>query len=90
MRNCGTSDWSGLHASQVSGQFGPATFEVPRVASNGTTILDSSFTAPSVPDRYRSTYRLQGVDGHFAEGSFWVEIVVQSTPAPGTSTPTPS
>jgi len=90
LRNCGTSDWSGLHASRVSGQFGPAAFAVSQVAPNGTTTLGSSFTAPSTPGAYRSTYRLQGADGHFAANSFWVEIVVQSAPVPGPSAPAPA
>lgn len=89
LRNCGTSDWSGLHASRVSGQFGPGNFEVPQVSPRGTTTLGSSFTAPSTSGVYRSTYRLQGADGHFAANSFWVEIVVQAAPPPMPPPPAP-
>jgi hypothetical protein len=82
LRNCGTTDWSGLSAVRVDGRFGPGSFLVPRVAPGRTGDLSAGMVAPSTPGRYRSTYRLRAADGHYAANSFWVDINVTAPTAP--------
>ena len=76
LRNCGTTDWSGLTAVRTSGSFGPASFAIPATAPGATSDIGTSMSAPAAAGNYRSTYRLQGADGHFADNSFWVDINV--------------
>lgn len=94
LRNCGTSDWSGLHAARVSGGFGPDTFTVPTNAPGATATVSTTFNAPQASGRYRATYRLVDGAGNYARNAFWVEIVVraatQPRPSPSTSQPPPN
>ena len=76
LRNCGTTDWSGLNAVRVSGSFGPGAFPVPRVAPGSAVNISVPMTAPGAAGHYRSTYRLRAADGHYADNSFWVDINV--------------
>jgi len=76
LRNCGNTNWSGLTAVRLDGGFGPSTFSVPTTAPGANADLVTSMTAPSAAGHYRSTYRLQAPDGHFADNSFWVDINV--------------
>jgi len=80
LRNCGTSNWTGLQAVRVSGNYGPASFAVPATAPGSTADITVPFTAPTQPGTSRATYRLQASDGHYASNSFWVEVNVS---APG-------
>lgn len=94
LRNCGTSDWSALHAARVSGGFGLDTFSVPSNSPGATTSVSTTFAAPQTPGRYRATYRLVDGAGNFARNTFWVEIVVraatQPKPSPSTSQTPPN
>lgn len=82
LRNCGARDWGeGYRAVRVGGDFGPAEFAVSGTA-NTAVELGTSITAPSLPGRYRATYRLRGPSVLFGD-TFWVELVV----TPITSTP---
>jgi Ig-like domain-containing protein len=81
LKNCGTTDWSGLTAVRISGAFGPDTFGIPKVSPGATADISATMTAPGIAGHYRSTYRLRAADGHYADNSFWVDINVVS-PAP--------
>ena len=80
LRNCGTTNWSGLTAVRTGGSFGPPSFSVPPTAPGATADLTAPVTAPSSSGLTRTTYRLQAADGHFADNSFWVEINVAAPP----------
>jgi Cutinase/Ig-like domain from next to BRCA1 gene len=76
LRNCGTTDRSGLTAVRTDGAFGPTTFAIPRVAPGATADISVAVTAPMASGHYRATYRLRAADGHFADNNFWVDINV--------------
>ncbi|GLL05144.1 NBR1-Ig-like domain-containing protein [Dactylosporangium matsuzakiense] len=78
LRNCGTTDWSGLTAVRVDGGFGPDRFAVPATAPGAVRDLSTTVIAPATAGHYRSTYRLQAADGHYADNSFWVDINVNA------------
>jgi hypothetical protein len=93
LRNCGTTDWSHLTAVRTDGTMTPSSFAVPRTAPGGVATVSVSLRAPDSPGRSRTTYRLRAADGHFADNSFWVQIIVTgsgtpaSQPAPPASRP---
>lgn len=74
LRNCGTTNWSGLTAVRLDGTYGPPTFAVPVIAPGATADLTVTMQAPTTPGTARATYRFQAADGHYADNSFWVEI----------------
>lgn len=94
VRNCGTTNWSGLRAVRTAGGYGPTSFPVPQVAPGASVDLTVTISVPTMPGQARATYRLQAADGHFAANSFWVEVTVHAAgstvkPAPPTTKPTP-
>jgi Ig-like domain from next to BRCA1 gene/Cutinase len=92
LRNCGTTNWSGLEAVRTDGDFGPRKFSVPNVRPGSTTDVAITATAPLTAGRFRATYRLQASDGHYADHEFWVEVQVRSArkPADEPGAPPPS
>ena len=76
LRNCGSTNWSGLTAVRVSGSYGPTSFAVPTAAPSAVTDVTVPITVPTQPGLSRATYRLQAPDGHYADNSFWVEVEV--------------
>jgi Ig-like domain from next to BRCA1 gene len=81
LRNCGRTNWSGLTAVRVAGNYGPSSFAVPIAAPGAVTDVTVPITAPTQPGLSRATYRLQAPDGHYADNSFWVDVeVVANSP----------
>ena len=76
LRNCGTTNWSGLTAVRIAGIYGPASFSMPTIAPGATADVTIPVTAPTQPGLSRATYRLQAADGHYANNSFWLEVNV--------------
>jgi hypothetical protein len=80
LSNCGDTTWdSSYRAIRISGSYGPVSFAVPAVAPGQTGELWATFTAPTTPNTYRATYKLEGPSGQFGD-PFWVEIVVIAPP----------
>jgi hypothetical protein len=90
LRNCGTTDWSGLHATRVDGSFGPVQFTVPITKPGSTTTVSTEVTAPTTPGHYRTTYRLVDYAGTLAAHSFWVDVNVQGPEPQVSNSPAPA
>jgi Ig-like domain from next to BRCA1 gene/Fibronectin type III domain len=83
LRNCGNTNWSGLTAVRIGGDYGPDSFAVPTVAPGATVDLGVDVQATANPGNDQATYRLQAADGHYADNSFWIIVDVAGTPAAG-------
>jgi hypothetical protein len=91
LRNCGTTDWSGLTAVRTAGTFGPTSFPVAATPPRSTATVTATFEAPATTGRVRATYRLRAPDGHYADHEFWIELTVdaEQASAPAATQPPP-
>jgi hypothetical protein len=72
--NCGQSTWDGYRAVRVRGDFGPASFEVPRTPPGAELDLRVRLQAPTELGEHQATYRLEGPGGQFGEMFVLVSI----------------
>lgn len=81
IRNSGTTTWGEAYhlAFECGIHFGnDEMIPVPTTAPEEETTLAVTFTAPQVPGRYRSHWRLRNGNGEWFGERFWLDIVVQA------------
>lgn len=85
LRNCGTTNWTGVAAVRVLGNYGPPSFTVPAVAPGAVVDVTVPLSGPGTAGVNRAAYQLRNAAGEAVSDQFWVEVLVPRVATEGRS-----